>query len=76
VGERRLTDPSETPAVRWSAFAVFGVVAVAAAVGALFELFYYTTTPALAPATLGTVIGICGALIGFFVWGLTAPPNE
>jgi hypothetical protein len=71
-----MTGPSETPAVRLSAFTVFGMVAIAAASGALFEMFYYTTTPALAPATYGTVFGIIGALIGFFVWGLTAPPNE
>lgn len=66
----------ETPTVRVSAFAVFGLVAIVAALGALFEMAYYSTNPALGPATLGTFIGICGALVGFFVWGLTAPPNE
>jgi hypothetical protein len=59
-----------------TAFVVFGVVAVIAAVGALLEMAYYTATPALGEATLGTMIGIVGALIGFFVWGLLAPPNE
>jgi len=73
-----MTDVPETPerTARLSAFAVFGLVAIVAAAGALFEMAYYTTTPALGGATLGTVIGICGALIAFFVWGLTAPPNE
>jgi hypothetical protein len=71
-----MTEMPGTPSVRFSAFTVFGMVAVAAAIGALFEMFYYTTTPALGEATLGTVIGICGALIAFFVWGLTAPSNE
>jgi hypothetical protein len=71
-----MSEGSETPTVRISAFAIFGVAAIVAAAGALFEMAYYTTTPALGPATLGTFIGICGALIGFFVWGLRAPPNE
>lgn len=71
-----MSPPSEAPAVRFSAFSVFGFVAVLAAVGALFEMSYYSTSPALGPATLGTVLGIIGALIGFFLWGLSAPPNE
>jgi hypothetical protein len=71
-----MSGASETPSVRISAFTVFGLAAVLAAAGALAEMAYYTTTPALGPATLGTVVGICGALVGFFVWGLRAPPNE
>ena len=67
---------SEAPAARFSAFSVFGLVAVLAAAGALFEMSYYSTSPALGSATLGTVLGIIGALIGFFLWGLSAPPNE
>jgi hypothetical protein len=57
-------------------FPAFGFVAAIAAVGALIEMAYYTTTPALGDATLGTVLGICGALIGFFAWGLKGPRNE
>jgi hypothetical protein len=68
--------PTTAPTSRFSAFAVFGMVAVVAAAGALFEMAYYSTTPALGEATLGTLIGIIGALIAFFVWGLRAPPNE
>jgi hypothetical protein len=67
---------SPGPAARVGPFAAFGAVAIVAAAGALFEMEYFTANPALSGATLGTVIGICGALVGFFVWGLTAPPNE
>ena len=78
MGERSLNDPSDTatPAAEVGAFAAFGAAAIVAAAGALFEMFYFAATPALAGATLGTVVGICGALVGFFVWGLRAPPNE
>jgi hypothetical protein len=71
-----MSEGSETPTVRISGFGIFGIAAILAAGGALFEMAYYSTSPALGPATLGTFIGICGALIGFFVWGLRAPPNE
>jgi hypothetical protein len=67
---------AETPAVRFSAFAVFGLAAILAATGALFEQLYYAVSPVLGPAVLGTFVGICGALIAFFVWGIRAPPNE
>jgi hypothetical protein len=57
-------------------FAIFGLVAILAAAGALLEMAYYSTAPALSGATLGTFFGICGALIAFFVWGHRAPRNE
>jgi len=68
--------PGPAPGGRMTPFAIFGLVAIVGAAGALFELLYYTTTPALGEATLGTFVGICGALVAFFVWGLRAPPNE
>jgi hypothetical protein len=57
-------------------FAVFGAVAVIAALGAVFEISYWVGTPATAPSVLGTAVGIGAALVGFFVWGLRAPANE
>jgi hypothetical protein len=57
-------------------FAVFGAVAVLAAIGAVFEISYWVGTPATAPSVLGTALGIGAALVGFFVWGLRAPANE
>ena len=68
--------PIPEPASRFSPFSVFGFVAVLAAVGALLEMSYYSASPALGPATLGTFVGIIGAVIAFFVWGMSAPPNE
>jgi hypothetical protein len=76
VGEWVKEELPATPGARIGAFVAFGLVAILAAAGALFEMLYYTATPALGPATLGTVVGIIGALIAFFVWGLTAPANE
>ncbi len=57
-------------------FVAFGLVAIAAAVGAVYEMSYYAGNSALSPGTLGTTVGIVLALGGFFVWGLRAPPNE
>jgi hypothetical protein len=59
-----------------SPFLAFGLVAAAAASGAVFELSYYSYTPALAPGALGTTVGIVLALIAFFALGLRAPKNE
>jgi hypothetical protein len=66
----------EEPARGVSPFVVFGLVAAAAAIGAVFELSYYSYTPALAPGAMGTTIGIVLALIAFFALGLRAPKNE
>lgn len=57
-------------------FAAFGLVAIAAAVGAVWEMSYYAGNSALAPGTLATTVGIVIALIAFFVWGLRGPRNE
>jgi hypothetical protein len=78
MGERTVSTEREggPRGRRVGPFAIFGGVAVLAAVGALFEMLYYTTTPALSEATWGTVLGIVGALVGFFVWGLSAPAND
>jgi hypothetical protein len=59
-----------------SPFLAFGLVAIAAAVGAVWELAYYAGSSVLSPGTLGTTIGIVLALGAFFVWGSRAPPNE
>lgn len=57
-------------------FAAFGLVAIAAAVGAVWEMSYYAGNSALSEGTLGTTVGIVIALVAFFVWGSRAPPNE
>ncbi len=57
-------------------FAVFGLVAIAAAVGAVWEMSYYAGNSALAPGTLATTVGIVIALVAFFAWGMRAPRNE
>ncbi len=76
-----MTDPAPTLAPAstsrgLSPFTAFGLVAIAAAVGAVYEMSYYAGDSALSPGTLGTTVGIVIALVGFFVWGLRAPPNE
>jgi hypothetical protein len=57
-------------------FLAFGLVAIAAAVGAVWELAYYAGSSVFAAGTLGTTVGIVLALGAFFVWGSRAPPNE
>jgi len=57
-------------------FAVFGGVAVIAAIGAIFEISYWVGVPATSPSVIGTALGIGAALVAFFAWGLWAPPNE
>jgi hypothetical protein len=77
VGEQSVTPSS--PASRPGGigpFAAFGLVAGAAAVGAIWEMSYYAGTPALSPGALGTTIGIVIALVAFFVWGMRAPAND
>ncbi len=61
---------------RLGPFAAFGLVALLAGVGAIFELAYWVGQPALSGGVIGTTLGIGAALIAFFVWGLRAPPNE
>jgi hypothetical protein len=57
-------------------FVVFGVVALAAAGGALYEISYYAGQSALSGQALGTTVGIVIALVAFFAIGLRAPRNE
>jgi hypothetical protein len=57
-------------------FAVFGLVALAAAGGAIYEMSYYAGQSALSGQALGTTIGIVIAVIAFFVIGIRAPRNE
>jgi hypothetical protein len=68
-----------TPPVRGSRvgpFAMFAAVAALAAAGALYEISYWVGVPAFVGATLGTTVGIVGALVAFFVFGFSAPANE
>lgn len=74
-------DPATPPppvrrATRVGPFAIFGLAAILAAAGALFEMSYYDGSPIASPSILGTTIGILLALIAFFVIGLRAPPND
>jgi hypothetical protein len=57
-------------------FLAFGLVAGAAAVGAVWEMSYYAGNSALSAGDLGTTLGIVAALAAFFVWGSRAPSNE
>lgn len=57
-------------------FLAFGLVAAAAAVGAVWEMSYYAGNSALSAGDLSTTIGIVAALVAFFVWGARAPKNE
>ncbi len=59
-----------------SPFTIFGLAAILAAAGALFEMSYYDGSPIGSSAVFGTTLGILLALIAFFVIGLRAPPNE
>ncbi len=61
----------------WNApFVVFGLVALLAAGGAVYEISYWVGVPAFTGALLGTTVGILAALVAFFAWGLYAPPND
>ena len=61
----------------WSGpFVVFGLVAALAAVGAVFEISYWVGDPAFTGALAGTTVGILVALVAFFGFGLSAPPND
>ena len=68
--------PSTPPSWGIPPFFAFGLVAIAAAIGAIWEMSYYAGNSALSPGTLGTTIGIGIALVAFFLWGLRAPANE
>ena len=62
---------------RWSGpFVAFAFVAAIAAFGAVYEISYWVGVSAFTPDTIGTTLGIVGALVAFFVFGLTAPANE
>jgi hypothetical protein len=57
-------------------FTIFGLVAALAAAGAIWEMSYYAGTSAIAPAALGTTLGVVVATAIFFVLGARAAPNE
>lgn len=57
-------------------FLAFGLVALVAAVGAIYEISYWIGVSAFTGPLLGTTVGIGVALVAFFVWGLLAPANE
>jgi hypothetical protein len=57
-------------------FVAFGLVAAAAAIGAVWEMSYYAGNSALSGGDLTTTLGIVAALVAFFVWGARAPRNE
>jgi hypothetical protein len=57
-------------------FVGFGLVAAAAAIGAIWEMSYYAGNSALSAGDLSTTLGIVAALVAFFVWGARAPRNE
>jgi len=75
-GTTAATATAPTPPRRIGPFAAFALVAGAAAIGALYEISYWVGVSAFTPDTLGTTLGIGGALIAFFAFGLTAPANE
>ena len=57
-------------------FLAFGLVAAAAAIGAVWEMSYYAGNSALSAGDLSTTLGIVAALVAFFVWGTRAQRNE
>ncbi len=57
-------------------FLAFGLVAMAAAIGALYEISYWVGVSAFTSDTIGTTLGIVAALVAFFAWGLYAPAND
>jgi hypothetical protein len=74
-----MTDPAASGDRRRGAvtpFIVFGLVALAAAGGALYEISYYAGQSALSGQALGTTAGIVIALVAFFALGFRAPSNE
>jgi hypothetical protein len=78
VGERTVseTPPTFPDRAGIGPFLAFGLVAAAAAVGAVWEMSYYTGNSALSAGDLSTTLGIVAALVAFFVWGARAPKNE
>ncbi len=68
--------PPARRATRVGPFAIFGLAAILAAAGAVFEMSYYDGSPIASTSVLGTTIGILLALVAFFVIGLKAPPND
>ncbi|MFZ0890874.1 MAG: hypothetical protein WB778_05175 [Thermoplasmata archaeon] len=74
-----MSDPTAAGGLRrgfFTPFVVFGLIALAAAGGALYEMSYYAGQSALSGQALGTTIGIVIALAAFFALGLRAPSNE
>jgi hypothetical protein len=59
-----------------SPFAIFGFAMIAASAVAMAEILYYSTTPALSAASLGTTLGIVLAVIAFVAFGLWGPSND
>jgi hypothetical protein len=61
---------------RITPFTVFGVVAVAAAAWAIYQMVAWASVPAFGNSAWPTTIGILIALAIFFAVGLRAPPND
>jgi tryptophan-rich sensory protein len=78
MGRELRSSPTATASdPKWrSPFAIFGLVAVLAAAGAIAEALYYATSPGLSAASLGTTLGIIVAVGAFLAVGLWAPPND
>jgi ABC-type cobalamin transport system permease subunit len=61
---------------RVSPFLAFALVAALAVGGAIWEDSYFTTTPGLSGASLGTTVGIVIAVVVFFLLASLAPAND
>jgi hypothetical protein len=69
--------PSAPKESSWSSpFAIFGFAMIAASALAIAEVSYYSTTPALSAASLGTTLGIVVGVVAFVLFGIWGPSNE